>query len=143
MNSKPFGDPNLKSCGLDGTWLPKGHFGETDFTCPSGHKLIHHDLVRGPHIIPLKKGTKYTLDMHPKLSNNYRILKVGGKTVSVRHDCISYDYDDVVQYTTDPVTGKVVMTCPIDGATLMTYEPHPGFKNFEGELHTVIDGEKI
>lgn len=143
MQAKPLGHNDLKAAGLDGTWLPRGHFGETDMTCSKGHKIIHHENVRAPHIIILQKNSGYKILEHPTAPASHRIVQTSSKKVAARHDCISYDYDDIAAYEVDEQDGTVMVKCPVDGEILMTYTPNPQFKNFEGELHTTIDGQKI
>lgn len=122
MKSKKQNDQNLKAIGLDGTWIPRGHFGEKDFTCSKGHVLIHHIDVRSPHMIAIKKGKSI-----PR---------------NVKQDILSI-HDDIVKYSVDISTGKVTFACPIDGEILATYTPHEAYKNFDGELSTSHDGRLI
>lgn len=123
MNSKPFGDSNLKSSGLDGTWLPKGHFGESCITCTKCVKtMIHNVGVRPPHIVAMKNGSKANIE-------------------KIRPDCLA-TYDDIMTYKVNPFDGTVTFVCTC-GNILGTYTPNPNFKHFDGELITLMDGQKI
>lgn len=123
MKSKPFGDPNLKSIGLNGTWIPRGHFGDTSIGCINcGKTMIHNAGVRAPHIIAVKKGSKT-------------------KTDKIRPDCLAL-HDDVMTYQVNPADGTVTFVCTC-GKPLGKYTPNPDFKNFDGELLTLMDSQHV
>lgn len=123
VKSKNFGHGDLKTAGLDGTWLPRGHFAESDFKCSNGHKMTHHPLVRNPLVTVHMKGDPVPQD--------------------IQKDLHVSDCDGIVKYTVDPKDGKVTITCSSCGDLLATYTPNPNFKNFDGQLPTHIDGKDI
>lgn len=126
MKSKPKGHKDLKTLGIDGFWLPRGHFGEMSFTCSNGHKLTHHPLVTPPHIVIHKKGDPLTKEL-----------------LALRPDILVTHSDGVVNYSWDDVNQILTITCPTDGEVLATIKPNPNFKNYDGELMTQFDGKII
>src|SRR6185312_3659422 len=64
MKSKKHGDENLKKLGLDGTWLPRGHFAEQSLLCDCGAVNVHHIDVRNNSVrTPQHDGIiKYSVD---------------------------------------------------------------------------------
>lgn len=126
MKSKPVGHSDLKTLGMDGFWLPRGHFGEMSFTCSNGHVLTHDPLVAPPHITIHKKGQAMTKALR-----------------AIRADMIVTNVDGIVKYSWDKVAQVLTITCPTDGEVLATIKPNINFKNFDGDLTTHFDGQVL
>lgn len=124
MLAKAFGDTVLKSIGLDGTWIPRGFFGESVIICKGGHNLKHNDSVR---ITSSHLATKFSSG-HREIINLKKIEDI---------------HTGTIVYTVDATDGTVIGKCPIDGEIVFTYTPNPNYKNFKGELNTTIDGMRI